>query len=65
MKYRLKEIREQAGVTIEELAKKSGVSRNWIWKIENGKATSVSVNVLLALAMALNKDVDDLFFLED
>lgn len=65
MKYRLKEIRELKNMSVEELSEKSGVSRNWIWKIESGRAENVSVKILLALAGALDTRMDDLFILEN
>lgn len=62
MKNILKEIREKEGITQEELAKKSSISRTTISELENGK-TDVITNVTLEkLANALNKKVTDIFF---
>lgn len=65
MGYRLQQVREAAGLTQDQLAAKSGVSRNWIWKIETGKTENVSIKVLLALANALGVKMDDIFFLDE
>ncbi|WP_289687002.1 helix-turn-helix transcriptional regulator, partial [Faecalibaculum rodentium] len=63
--YKLQQVRESAGMTQDQLAAKSGVSRNWIWKIETGKTDNVSIKVLLALANALGVKIDDIFFLDE
>ena len=39
MEYKVKEIREKAGITQEDLAIKSGVSRTIISGLESGKGT--------------------------
>lgn len=62
MKNKLKEIREGVGISQEELAKKSTVSRTTISELENGK-TDVITNVTLEkISEALNKKVTDIFF---
>ncbi len=62
MGYRLKEIREEKGITQEELEKKSGVSRQTISAIENNDDYQAKTGTLLALAKALDTTVDKLFF---
>ncbi len=62
MIFRLKEIREEAGLTQEELAEKSGVSRVTISLIENGRADCVKTQTLTRLADALSKKPTELFF---
>lgn len=62
MGYRLKEIREQAKMTQEELERRSGISRQTISAIENNTAKNVLVGTLLALAKALDTTVDKIFF---
>ena len=62
MGYRLKEIREEKGITQEELEKKSGVSRQTISAIENNDAYQAKVGTLMALAKAMDTTVDNLFF---
>ena len=64
MKNILKEIREQQGLSQEELAKKSNCSRTTISGLENGKADIVTNITLEKLANALNKKVTDIFFIE-
>lgn len=64
MKNILKEIREEQGLSQEELSRKSNVSRTIISELENGK-TDVITNVTLEkIAKALNKKVVDIFFID-
>lgn len=62
MGYRLKETREQKGITQEELERTSGVSRQTISAIENNDNYQAKTGTLLALARALDTTVDKLFF---
>lgn len=62
MGYRVKEVREARKMTQEELEKKSGVSRQTISAIENGKGGSVKIGTLSALARAMDTTVDAIFF---
>lgn len=62
MGYRLKEIREEKGITQEELERVSGVSRQTISAIENDKAGDIKIGTLKALANALDTTVDRIFF---
>lgn len=58
----LREVRESQKMTQEELEKKSGVSRQTISAIENGKTTNVKSGTLIALAKALGTTIDAIFF---
>ena len=62
MGYSIKERREQMNMTQEELAKKSGVSRQTISALESGKSENVLVGTLAAIASALDTTVDQFFF---
>ena len=62
MKNRLKEIREEEGITQEELSKKSTVSRTIISELENQKTDVITNMTLEKIAEALNKKVTDIFF---
>ena len=64
MGFRVREIREEKKITQEELERKSGISRQTISAIENGKVKFVSSKTLTALAGALEVSLDDIFFPE-
>lgn len=61
MGYRLKEIREEKGITQERLEELSGVSRQTISAIENNDEYQAKTGTLLALAKALGTTVDCIF----
>lgn len=62
MGSKLKEAREAAKMTQEELAEKSGVSRATISGLENGNERPTMSTTLLALARALDTTVEKIFF---
>ena len=64
MGYRIRERREELQMTQEQLAEKSGVSRQTISSIETGKADNVLVSTLAAIAVALGTTVDKIFYPE-
>ncbi len=61
MKMRIREIREEKKMTQEELENKSGISRQTISAIENGKTKDVKSGTLIAIAEALGTTLDDIF----
>lgn len=64
MKNILKETRESMGLTQEQLAEKSSISRQTISLIENDSLDNIKSTTMVKLAMALNRDVGDIFFKE-
>lgn len=64
MKNRLKEERENKGLSQEELAKKAQVSRTTISDIETEKKTVVTNKTLEKISNALNLKITDIFFTE-
>lgn len=63
MKNRVKEFREKLGLTQEELAQKSGVSRTTISGFENGSIEITTNTTMEKIAEALNKKTKTVFFL--
>ena len=61
MYFRLREAREKLGMTQEELAEKSGISRTTISMLENGHSSCVKTVTLIKLADTLGQRVSDLF----
>lgn len=64
MPNKLAEIRKKRGLTQEELAKRVGVSRIHIGKIERGDLTG-SVKLLARIAKELDCGMDDIFFIHN
>lgn len=64
MSFRIKEIREKKSLTQEELANKSGVSRNLIARLESGGLKNTTTDTLFKIANALSVKVETLFFEE-
>lgn len=62
MKFRIKEQREEAGMTQVQLAKESNVSRTIISGLESGAITVTTTETLSKIANALGKSVSDIFF---
>ena len=61
MGYRIKDLREEKGMTQEDLSEKSGVSRGTISALENGDERTTTTKTLLKIAKALDTTVDQLF----
>ena len=61
MKYRIREIRQDKGISQTELARKAGVTRATIWKLESGEDETTTTRTLLKIALALNVDASELF----
>ncbi|MGP1568874.1 helix-turn-helix transcriptional regulator [Peptoanaerobacter stomatis] len=62
MGYKIKEVREELGITQEELADKANVSRTILSGLESGKLKTTTTNTLLKIANALDRKVEDIFF---
>lgn len=62
MGYKIRDRREALKMSQEELAAKSGVSRQTISGLENNYCHSVSTKTLIKIAQALDTTVGALFF---
>lgn len=62
MANKLKEMREKRMMSTTELARRSGVCRATIWKVETKPNYSTGEKVMVALAKALDMPVTDIFF---
>ncbi|MBP3851272.1 MAG: helix-turn-helix transcriptional regulator [Erysipelotrichaceae bacterium] len=58
---KIKEIRESLNMTQEELASKSGVSRDILSRLENNKDVNLTKNTMISIAKALKSEVFDIF----
>lgn len=64
MRYNIKVFREAKGMTQQDLADKAGCSRQFVNMLENSDEINVSTKVLVNIANALERTVDDLIFFE-
>lgn len=62
MQNKLRQARNEANMSQEELAKKSGISRTTISGIENNEDVVVKTSTIIAIANALEKRAQDIFF---
>ena len=62
MGYKVKQARELARMTQEELAKQSGIGREIISAIENDPERETTTRTLVKLADALGTTVEEIFF---
>lgn len=63
MKNKLKEIREEKGLSQLELAEKSGVARTIINQLETGKRDVIKSETMIKISKALGKTLDDIFLI--
>lgn len=61
---RVRELREELGITQEQLAKKSRISRATISFIEKNKKSDLKVSTMLAISNALGVKIGDIFLLK-
>ncbi len=64
MKNRLRELREERGLTQEELAKALGVTRQTIIAIEKGKYDP-SLKLAFRIARFFNRKIEEIFIYEE
>lgn len=49
---RIKLLRELRGMTLQQVADASGITKSHVWELENGKAINPTVNVIWSLSEA-------------
>ena len=64
MRNTVKQLRKQAGLRQEDMAKELGVSRQTIIAVENDKYNP-TLELAMKIARLLGLHVDDIFFLDD
>ena len=60
-KNRLKSIREERGISQEELAKRTGLSRTTISKIENNEEVNVTTRTIATISEGFGVSPSDIF----
>ena len=61
---RMKQIRNQKGITLTELSKKTGISIGYLSHLEGGTRKNPSIEIMDKIAKVLDKSVSDVFFTE-
>jgi len=64
MAVQLRVLRKKMGVTLEQLAERTGLTKSYLSKVERG-VSSPSIAVALKLAKALNAQAEELFSTEE
>ena len=62
MGYKIRECREEIGISQEELAKRARISRTTLSGLESGTIKTTTTSTLLKIAEALDRKVTDIFF---
>lgn len=62
MSFRIKEKREENGMSQSELAAKSNVSRTIISGLESGSIETTTTETLIKIARALDSKIGEIFF---
>lgn len=60
LSLRLRRLRKSAGLTMEALAQAAGISKSYVWELENREVPHLSAKVLVDLAKALGVTIQDL-----
>lgn len=63
IKNRLKELREERGISQEELAELSGISRTTLSKIENNEEANVNTRTIAKLSDVFDVKPSEIFLL--
>lgn len=63
IKNRLKELREERGISQEKLSEMSGISRTTLSKIENDEEANVNTRTIAKLADVFEVEPSDIFLL--
>jgi transcriptional regulator with XRE-family HTH domain len=62
---KIRQLREECGLTQGQLAASSSVSQGYLSQLENGEVKNPSAAVLLRVAQAMHVDSDELFEARD
>jgi len=59
---KLKQIRKEKGMTLDELSTKCGVSAGYLCHLENGSRMHPSIEIMEKIAKVLEKTIFEIFF---
>ena len=63
--YLIREIRKLKGIKLKELSEITGLSISYLSEIENNKDCNPSILTIIKIAKALDKRLDDIYFVDD
>lgn len=58
----IKNIRESKNISLKELSEETGVSKSYLFELENNKRLNVTLNKLYKISTALDVNVKELFY---
>ena len=61
-KNKIKKYRKERGLTLKEVADRSGISVGYLCHLEKGSRDNPSTEVMENIAIVLNKTIPELFF---
>ena len=64
LNFKLKKILNEKGMSITDLHKKTGISRNSLTLLANGKSRGIQYDTLDKITTALNVNISELFEIE-
>ncbi len=61
MENNIRKIRQEKGLTIEELAHLANTSKAYIYHLENGTRKNPSYEIMKSISQSLDKEIMDVF----
>lgn len=55
---RAKELRKLRGLSLQQVCDRAGMTKSWLWEIEQGRQTNPTINSAVALSRALGVSLD-------
>lgn len=55
---RVKELRKLRGLSLQQVSDRAGMTKSWLWEIEQGRQTNPTINSAVALSRALGVSLD-------
>ena len=62
--FTIKKVRKDKKISLRNLSKRTGISRPYLFDLENDRKINPSLDTMYKIANALNVKIDDLFFTE-
>ncbi len=63
MENNIRKIRQEKGITIEELANLANTSKAYLYHLENGTRKNPSYEIMKSISTSLEKDIMEVFIL--